>query len=411
MNRLALLVLLVVAGAAALGLAIAKDAGYVLLAYRGFRFEASLWATLGLVAALWAALIGLRFLLGLLLGSLGMVNPWSGRNRNRRVRLSAQQGLLDLQEGRWARAQKHLRLAAAGAEQPLMYYLGAARAAQQLGQSEEADALLEQALNRQPKAELAVALAHAELQSMRGDAAAATETLQAMLSRHPGHQQVLRELVRLYRADNDYSALLGILPQLRKGKVLGSQALAALEVHIWQGRLRAAGAEGTQALPAVQAAWQQIPAPLRQDAELLLAYAETLHGLGADDEAEGLLRKAIKLHYDPRLVRLYGLLRGRDSLKQLQQAEDWLVRQPGDPVLLLSLGRLSLGCALWGKARDYLEASLALQADPQTCAELARLLGRMGEMERSNQLLQQGLELLGQHLPALPQPSAGLPSG
>ena len=53
----------------------------------------------------------------------------------------------------------------------------------------------------------------------------------------------------------------------------------------------------------------------------------------------------------------------------------------------------------------------ALQADPQTCAELARLLGRMGEMERSNQLLQQGLELLGQHLPALPQPSAGLPSG
>ena len=143
MNRLALLLLLVVAGAAALGMAIAQNAGYVLVAYQGFRFEASLWATLGLIVVIWALFYGLRFLLGLLLGSLGLVNPWSGRNRTRRARLSAEQGFMDLQEGRWLRAQRHLQRAAEGSEQPLMYYLGAARAAQQLGNSAEADALLE----------------------------------------------------------------------------------------------------------------------------------------------------------------------------------------------------------------------------------------------------------------------------
>lgn len=403
MNRLALLILLAVVAAAALGMAIAQDAGYVLLAYEGFRFESSLWATLGLIAVVWAAFFGLRLLLGLLFSSVGLVNPWSGRNRSRRVRLSAEQGFLDLQEGRWARAQRHLRRAAEGSEQPLMYYLGAARAAQQQGQSEEADVLLERALDSQPKAELAVALAHAELQTVRGDVAGALETLQAMRQRFPGHHQVLRELAQLQRDRRDASALLDLLPSLRKSKALPQDALADLELQTWQWRLQDAAQEGAAHLTA---AWQQVSATLRQQPELLQAYGEQLHRLGADGEAEALLRKAIKLNYDVRLVRLYGLLRAAQPLKQLQTAESWLTQQPKDQVLLLSLGRLCLRCELWGKARDYFEAALILGADAETCAELARLLASLGDVGRSNQLLQQGLELLGQTLPALPQPSS-----
>lgn len=405
MNRLALLILLVVAAAAALGMAIAQNAGYVLVAYQGFRYEASVWATLALLATLWGLFYGLRFLLGVFLGSVGLVNPWSGLHRSRRARASAEQGFVDLQEGRWASAQKHLQRAAQDAEQPLMYYLGAARAAQQLGQSEQADALLEQALNRQPKAELAVALAHAELQAARGDQAAALETLEVMHKRYPGHQQVLRELVQRYRASVDHASLIGLLPQLHKSKALAPQELAELEVQAWQDRLQAAGAEGANALESVSQSWQQISSALHRQPELLLSYCETLHRLGADDEAEQLLRIAIKSGYDSRLVRLYGVLSSKDSGKQLQLAEGWLAQQPKDPLLLLSLGRLCLRCELWGKARDYLEASVVLQPDAENCAELARLLARMGDVGRSNQLFQQGLELMGQALPALPQPA------
>ena len=406
MSRLALLILLVVAAAAALGMAIAQDAGYVLFAYQGLRYEASLWATLGLFVALWVLFYSLRFLFGLLLGSLGLVNPWSGRNRDRRVRLAAEQGFVDLQEGRWARAQRNLQRAAQGSEHPLGYFLGAARAAQQLDQSEAADALLEQALSAQPNAELAVALAHAELQIARDDSAAALETLKAMNTRYPGHQLVLRQLVELQRANADYSAMLELLPQLRKSKVFDPQELTAVELYAWQGRLQAAASQGVGALPALNTAWQQIASSLRQQPGLLLSHGHGLHQLGADDEAESLLRKAIKLGYDTRMVRLYGLLRSKDAAKQLQLAEGWLQQHPKDPLLLLSLGRLCLSNELWGKARDYFEASLLLQADADSCAELARLLAQMGEIERSNQLLQQGLGLLGQRLPGLPQPQS-----
>ena len=88
----------------------------------------------------------------------------------------------------------------------------------------------------------------------------------------------------------------------------------------------------------------------------------------------------------------------------MQTAEGWLKTHPEDPSLLLTLGRLSLQNRLWGKARDYLEASLRLQRNPEACAELARLLAGLGENERSNALFQEGLGLLDERLLALPLP-------
>ncbi|MCY1380050.1 heme biosynthesis-associated TPR protein [compost metagenome] len=104
-------------------------------------------------------------------------------------------------------------------------------------------------------------------------------------------------------------------------------------------------------------------------------------------------------------MRLYGLLRGRDPARQLQTAEGWLKEHPSDASLLLTLGRLCLRNRLWGKAREYFETSLSFRRDSETCAELARLLAQLGEVERSNQLFQEGLGLLDQRLPALPLPA------
>lgn len=405
---LPLSVLVVVAGLALLGLAIAEHKGYVLFAYRGLRYESSLWAFLVLVVVVCLLLYLLRLLLRLLLVSVGLVNPWSGLHRSRRVRQASEQGFRDLAEGRWVRALRHLRRAAEGEPQPLMYYLGAARAAHKLGQYEDSDALLEQALKRLPDAELAIALAHAELQEERGQLAAARDTLEAMNQRHPQQRQVLRQLQRLYQQGGAWSELLGLLPELRKQKTLGAAELLELEQQAWRGRLAAAGKPGPggadSALANLAQAWQQLPAAQRQEPELLAVYAEQLRGLGAEGEAEELLRHALKRSHDSRLVRLYGLLRGRDPARQLQEAEGWLKRHPKDADLLLSLGRLCVHNQLWGKAKAYFESSLAFQRHPETCAELARLLAQLGEVERSNRLFQEGLGLLDRRLSGQPQP-------
>ncbi len=408
MIRATLLLLLVVAAATLLGLAIAEHSGYVLIAWKGLRYESSLWVFLLLVVLAGLLVWGLRRLWRLLGVSGGLLNPWSRRNHGRRAQLYADKGLLDLAEGRWERAIRHLQRAAEGERQPLVHYLGAARAANKLGRYEQSDGFLEKALQRQPQAELAIALTHAELQQARGEQDAALETLQAMRERHPQHRHVLRQLQRLLLARGDWSALLDLLPELRKGKVLDSEELASLERQVWMARLGAAGEaglnQGEAALQPLTAAWQQLSSAQRAEPELLAAYATQLQALGAEQEAENVLRKALKQRYDQQLVRLYGQLRGSDSARQLQAAESLLKQHSQDPELLLCLGRLCLQNSLWGKAREYFELSLEFARSAPACIELARLLARQGELEQSNRLLLESLQING-HIPAqLPLP-------
>lgn len=411
MKRAYVVLFVLVVAAALIGVAISRHAGYVLISYDAFRYESSIWAALALLVAVLFILWLLRMLIALLTTSGGVVNPWSRRNRSRRVQNAIEQGQMDLAEGRWASAQRNLHRAAEAERQPLLYYLGAARAANEQGRYEDSDNLLERALERQPHAELAIALSHAQLQVDRGDLDGALVTLQAMQERHPHNPQVLRQLQRLYRERGEWHELIRLMPELRKDKVLPAQELAELERRAWGENLSLAAYRVSDSdtvgtgLPSLENAWQQLTSAQRQEPALVLAYAEQLRRLGADVQAEEVLRTAMKRDYNTHLARLYGLVRGADPGKQLQTAEGWLKNHTDDAGLLLTLGRLCLQSSLWGKARDYLESSLRLERSPEACAELARLLAQLGETDRSNQLFQEGLGLLDERLLARPLPA------
>ena len=408
MKRTYLILLIVVACAAALGMFIAEHTGYVLISWKSFRYESSLWVFLAVLAAVFAVLYGLRTLLKMALISTGLINPWSQRNQSRRSRLAAEQGILDLAQGHWKNALRHLRRAAEGEAKPLVYLLGAARAAEELGYSEEADDLLEQALIKQPSAEVAIALAHADLQLQRANDADAQSTLQAMHELHPQHPEVLLRLQALLRQRQDWSALIGLLPALRKSKRLNSEQLHNIEYQAWSGRLAAAcklEQDPQQALKSLDTAWQGLSSKLKNDTQLVASYAAELLRLNAHQQAESLLRHALKDNLDNELLELYGKSHAEDALRQLQLAESWLKQAPHNAILLRTLGRLSLRNQLWGKARDYFESSLREHRQAHTCAELAQLLSHLGDTQRSNQLFAESFQLLEQSLPALPQPA------
>ena len=92
MKRAYILAVVAIIVATLLGIAVAKHSGYVLIAYDSFRYESSLWATLALIVAVVLVLWLLKLLIGLVLTSTGVVNPWSRRNRSRRTRLAIEQG-------------------------------------------------------------------------------------------------------------------------------------------------------------------------------------------------------------------------------------------------------------------------------------------------------------------------------
>ena len=110
MKRLYLLFLFALLVGLGVAVVLAKEPGYVLLSYSNFRYESSLWAFLALLVAVWLAL----YILKLVLGALGLtgkvLNPWSRHNRQRRLEQARHKGQLELAEGNWSGALKHLSL-------------------------------------------------------------------------------------------------------------------------------------------------------------------------------------------------------------------------------------------------------------------------------------------------------------
>lgn len=391
--------------ASLLGLAIADSAGYVLIAYKGFRYESTFWVFIALLGAI-GGVVWLKLRIWRLLAASGqLINPWSGRHRSRRVQNALERGFEELSAGRWSHALRLLSRAAPLAPLSLPAYLAAAQAAHALGDNTRAQALLSEARERNPRAAVSIVLQQARFFIEDHNDLAAREPLADMQQQHPRHPEVLRLLAGVLERLGDWLALGALLPELRRQTLYPAAFLDELETRALLGRLHnAAQSPDAQAL---RQCWQSFETPQRQRPALIAAYVETMrsHGLAAEAEAETLLREALNRQLDERLLALYGCVQGRDLTRQLTQAERWLKTQATNATLLLTLGRLALRNQLWGKARDYFEQSLALERRAETCVELARLLSRLGDEARSQHMLQLGLGVLGRELPALPLPA------
>jgi HemY protein len=140
---------------------------------------------------------------------------------------------------------------------------------------------------------------------------------------------------------------------------------------------------------------------LRTSPVVVAEHARALARLGSGDEAERELRAALKRDWHPSLVQSYGQVRGADPAKQLKQAETWLKTHPDDAALLMAAARLAMANELWGKARTYLESSLALVPAPDAYALYGRLLTQLGEDDGALFAFQSGLQLVS---PAAAEP-------
>jgi HemY protein len=66
-------------------------------------------------------------------------------------------------------------------------------------------------------------------------------------------------------------------------------------------------------------------------------------------------------------------------LGRIAHAEKWLHQHPRDEALLLTLGRLCREQQLWGKARSFLETSIAVRPTRAAHIDLAQLLDQLQE--------------------------------
>jgi HemY protein len=317
------------------------------------------------------------------------------------------QGFAELIEGNPARAEHVLRRLVRDTDKPLAAYLAAARAAQQQGALGRRDYYLELAQQSGSNG-IAVDLSRAELQLAQGQYADALALLTKLRGAYPHHRQVLRMLAKLYQQTGDWGRLNALLPEVRQYKALHADQQHVLAAQALRQLMRTAVRE--RDLPALQQHWSGATRMLKVDEGLLADYAECLLRLGADEQAEALLVEAVNRLWDPQLAYLYGNLREGDANRQLTTVEEWLNRHPADHRLMLAAARLCMRGELWGKAKHYLEDSIARKPTAEGYQLLGALLERDEDAAKALEAYRKGLRLMSTNLDgkALP-PAAGKP--
>src|SRR5258708_2537777 len=119
---------------------------------------------------------------------------WLQYRREHRAYSKTRHGLTTLVEGRWKKAEKLLLAGANQAVEPLMNYLGAARAAHEQGEYSRRDMYLQKAYHIAPDAEVAIGMTQAELELSQEHYEKAAATLNQLLKKSPRHPGVLRLL-------------------------------------------------------------------------------------------------------------------------------------------------------------------------------------------------------------------------
>jgi HemY protein len=399
----------VLAVAGVLGALVARDPGYVLIAWQSYSLETSVWVAIVLLGVLLLLARFVSGLVGSLVGSRTGLRTWNRQRLERRAQRRTTAAFLALAEGDFAKARSVLLRSAERVETPVLNYLGAARAAHELRDDEGRDRHLQQALDCTPRAARAVALTQAELQISRRHWEQALATLLSLRKEAPRNLHVLRMLRTTYLALEDWRALAELVPELRRAEAIDADDIEVLERRVWRSEMaRVARMEGDRdaRVAALEQVWERMPKTLKREPELVEAFARELLGLKADDTAEGVLRHSLRRDWHESLVALYGRIPASDAQKQLVAAQSWLSERPNSEVLLLTLGRLALRTHQWARAREYFEGSIRLQKTAEGYGELARLCARLGEHERAAELYGECVRLQRDLLPDLPLPPA-----
>jgi len=377
---------LIVASLATLTWFFQNDPGFIVIGHGAWTIETSLSA---FILALVLVYFVLRVLMILVRFTLRLF-----QNRFRLQQEKAQEslvrGLLALIQKQWQQAEQTLLKNVSAGELETLHYLGAAYAADKQQASSRLTTYIEAARKSLPKVNVTLLLFEAQLHLQQHNLLAALEKTQTAYSLAPKHEQVLLLLLTLYTQLADWQALLALLPELRKRKLLSAEQLQALEnrasIELIQHTLRTQPSQ-------VTTVWSRMPKMMRLRPVILQVYLKHLMSAGDAGTAEPLLREALKYQWDTDLVALYGELETANTSQQIGYAETWIKSHPKDTVLLQTLGQLCLRNHAWDKAQQYLENNISFAPTPKTYQLLAELSIQKGDSVQANEYYRRGLQL------------------
>lgn len=387
MRFLILVILLVLLVGAGLGTLINVDPGYVLLAWGDTSIEMSIWVLmLGIVLVYIAMSLSLRFVIALNL-PFRVLGNWQETSRIKRMQLQTRHGLLALADGQNMRAEKKFAELAPTTSQPIVVLPALATAMGRQGKIDEAGQVLNKLVSEFPGTQQLVHLKLAEISLYQGNDEKALNALRSLHLLNPQHAEANQLLLDLLQRQQMWPELISLLLVVGSCNQLSEDQLAQQQ-QLAYGRAFSAshrqdGSAVKSSLDQLQALWSKAPKSITNHGPSIISYAKAMARIEGDSasKTEAFIEQALKLLWLDELVLEYAHLPLTDLQKSLTKAEAWQANAKDSAALQLTLGRLCRRLELWGKAQDYLQASITLQASKEAHAEMARLQHKMGHVD------------------------------
>lgn len=380
MRRLLVLVGVLVASVAA-ALWFDQQNGFVLLRLGDLTIQASLFVAILALLVGWAAVTFILWLVrGVSRTPAGLKQRWD-RRRLVRSREQLVDALIELAEGRYEDARRHLSGTAETSELPLFSHLLSAVAAQREGDWQGRDEALALADHAEPRARVAVGLLQAQLQAEVRQWEQAIATLAWLRDHAPRNHRVLTLYAQALEAVGDDEGLAGLLPDLRREQALPEERIIRIEAHAFEQALMDLGPEANAR--ELEAVWKQLPRNRQADGLLRARYLRALIAADCHAHAMQLLKRWLKARWDAVLVDVLGEIVSDPPHRAYELAQQWLNERPEDADLLYATARQAMRCELWGQARSYLEAAAARSDRPEVDQALAELYEQLGERDQA----------------------------
>ncbi|MFK7865670.1 MAG: heme biosynthesis protein HemY [Pseudohongiellaceae bacterium] len=392
------------------------DPGYLMVAFGNTTFETSLFALMVAIAFI-TLLVRVLYLLLYALNPFKIVE--AGKNyqvkRKSRKRTKTVEGLLAFSRGDWLSAYGLLIRGAKQSDSNVANYLAAAYAAYELDDREAWNKALDEAEAEYPTMRSTIHFVKAQLLFRSNQLEQCLAILEQIKSSGTKEVGVFKLLKEVYVSLEEWQKLQDLIPVLEKKKIIDTQEAERIGKRVCVEQLYeiASSSEDGQSTEGISSSalsnslaktWKRIPAKFRDDPKLVKHYCELLVKLDDSAGAVKAMEVALSKNWSDELVIQYGQRDYGANQAQLLIAENWLKARPANSELLLSLGRICMRNQLWGKAKEYYQASISIAPSADAYGELAKLLKNLGEQKESEENFRHFSSLVNASLIELPQP-------
>ena len=374
--------------ATAIGLAVVArfNAGNVVLFYPPYRVDLSLNFFLLLAFILFCVLY---YALNAISSTREMPARVAAYRKGRREREGTQalrDALKALFEGRFGQSEKAARRAADSPENAGLSALIAARAAHSMRQSARRDMWL---ATTEPDNSLKTARLMTTIELMVDERRPelALEAVQELNASGTRHIHALRLALKANQRAQNWPEVLRLSRSLDKHNALHPALSSRLRELAYEDLL----SDRTRDAESLRHVWAGVPAEDRVKPFVATHAANAFNVRGLHDDARAVVKKALAVEWDDRLVRAYRESAAAEGspglLAQIEHCEQWCRERPNDAELALTLGALCLKQKLWGKAQRHLEQALSDASEPRAVREahlkLAQLHEALGQTEEA----------------------------